>query len=86
VTISATVTPNKAGECTAVEIQEYYSGAWQPNTISGCGTLTSSSKIVWSVDGSQADLGYPYRMRIDFSGDATNGANNSAWQYVMFES
>jgi hypothetical protein len=79
------VAPNKAGECVQIEIQEYYSGAWQPNSLSGCDTLSSSSKLTAAVDASQADLGYPYRIRADYAGDPTNGANNSAWQYVMIE-
>ena len=79
------VAPNKAGECVQAEIQEYYSGAWQPNSLSGCETLSSSSKVTVVVDASQANLGFPYRIRADYNGDPTNGANSSAWQYVMIE-
>jgi hypothetical protein len=81
------VAPNKAGQCVYVEIQEFYSGNWQPNSMSGCETLSSSSEITVVVDVSQADLGFPYRIRADYlaNADPTNGANDSAWQYVMIE-
>jgi hypothetical protein len=84
-TVSTTVTPDKAGQCITIEIQEHYSGAWQPNSVSDCVNLSRSSKATGLVDGSHADLGFPYRIRIDYSGDATNGASNSAWSYVMIK-
>jgi len=81
--VSTTVAPNKSGECVTIEIQEYYSGAWQPNAVSGCGTLNSSSQASGSVNLSHADLSYHYRIRMDYGGDATNGANHSSWRYFI---
>jgi hypothetical protein len=83
--ISTTVVPNKAGECVKIEIQEYYSGAWRANSLSACGTLSSTSKAAGTVNVSLADLGYHYRLRIDYVGDTTNGASDSAWQYAIIE-
>jgi hypothetical protein len=83
--ISTTVIPNKAGQCVKIEIQEYYSGGWRANSLSACGTLGSTSKAAGTVNVSQADLGYHYRLRIDYVGDVTNGANKSPWQYVIIE-
>jgi hypothetical protein len=40
------VAPDKSGECVKLEAQEYYQGAWHPNTVSTCGTLNSKSAAV----------------------------------------
>ena len=83
VTIRTTVAPNEAGNCVTIEIQEFVSGTWQPNSVSNCGYLNSSSKATGLIDVSHADLKFHYRIRIDCADDTTNGAGSSPWQYVI---
>jgi hypothetical protein len=85
VDLAASVAPGKAGECVKVEIQEYYDGTWNANAESGCVKLNSSSKVDAAVSTSNANINYPYRLRIDYAGDTRNVANDGAWQYTLVE-
>ncbi len=84
-----TVGPNKRGQCVKFEVQQYYQGAWHPNVSSRCVGLSSSSKISVSISLTQAGVGYPYRIRADYSRsskDTTNLSNDSGWQFFMIKS
>lgn len=80
---AVTVTPNKAGDCVRLEIQQYSQGTWFSGGVSPCGYLTSTSKVTWSVSLSQA-TGGRYRIRADLFPKATdtkNVANDGSWFY-----
>jgi hypothetical protein len=69
------------------EIQEYYRGAWNANGLTNCIALNSSSEIFVYFTLGQADLGYPYRIRVDYvrGSDTSNLSADSEWQYFMVE-
>jgi hypothetical protein len=80
-----TVSPNKHGECVEMEIQEYYNGTWYANGITGCGTLSSASKVTWHIGLTHA-TGGQFRMRADYirsSADRTNLNADSSWYYFI---
>jgi hypothetical protein len=85
--VAALVTPDKAGDCAEVEIQEYYQGAWGPNVMTNCIALNKSSEIAVYFTLGQADIGYPYRLRTDYvrGSDTSNLGADSGWQYFMVE-
>ena len=85
--VAAVVAPDKAGECAQVEIQEYYHGAWGPNVMTNCIALSKSSGIAVYFTLGQADIGYPYRLRVDYNrgSDISNLSADSGWQYFMVE-
>lgn len=83
-----TVAPNKRGQCVEFEVQEFFQGAWNANVTTGCIHLNSSSKASAVFGLTQADIGFPYRIRADYirsRKDTSNLSNDSAWQYVMVE-
>lgn len=85
----ATVTPNKHGQCVMFEVQEYFQGAWQADGTYSCVKLSKASTVVAKFGLSQADKGYPYRIRADFvrkRSDRSNADNNSSWRYLKVES
>jgi hypothetical protein len=85
----ATVRPNKHGQCVMFEVQEYYQGAWQADDLFNCVNLSKGSAAVAKIGLSEADLGYPYRIRADFvhkASDRSNADNDSSWLYLMVES
>ena len=87
-TSTVTVAPNKKGGCVAFEIQQYYQGSWQANTISACQLLGSSSKTTIRYRLTDA-VGGQYRIRGDFSrksGDTTNVNADSNWAYFIVTS
>lgn len=78
-----TVSPNKHGECVEMEIQQFFNGAWNANTITGCGKLNSFSKVTWGFTLTSA-AGGQYRMRADYIRGATDKRNldaDSSWHY-----
>lgn len=83
-----TVAPNKKGGCVAFEVQQFFQGAWQPNTMSSCQRLGASSRtsIKYSLSGA---VGGQFRIRGDFNrakGDTTNKNASSAWAYFSVTS
>jgi sugar lactone lactonase YvrE len=83
---SASVAPDKRGECVEFEVQEYYEGTWNPNVATGCVRLSSSSRAAAAFGLTHADQGYPYRIRADYGGDTSNESGDSGWLYLMVES
>ena len=85
--ITAQVAPNKHGQCVKVEIQEHYQGAWHASATSSCIALSAASAISGYLTLTQANLGYGYRLRIDYSrgSDTSNLSAVSAWQYFIVE-
>ncbi len=86
--VRATVKPNKSGQCVEVEVQEYFQGAWQANVATGCVKLSSASQISGSLNLTQADIGFHYRVRADYirsSKDTSNLSNDSGWLYLIVE-
>jgi hypothetical protein len=80
---TVTVTPNKHGECTSIQIQILYQGAWQWDVVTGCGYLTSGSQVLGDFSLAKA-AGQRYRIRAVFSPpktDISNIGNYSSWQY-----
>jgi YVTN family beta-propeller protein len=80
---TVTVAPNKKGGCVAFEVQQYFQGSWQANTMSSCQVLGSSSRtsIKFRLTGA---VGGQFRIRGDFnrkSGDTTNTNADSSWAY-----
>jgi len=81
--LDVTVTPNKAGECVEAEGQIFAQGAWQPDLLTGCAYLSSSSTTFGYFNLSQV-TGYQLRIRADYirSGkDNKNLGNHSYWLY-----
>ena len=78
-----TVSPNKHGECVEMEIQQYYNGTWNANATTGCGTLSSASKVTWGFTLTDA-TGGRFRIRADYirsGADKTNLDADSSWYY-----
>jgi hypothetical protein len=78
-----TVSPNKHGECVEMELQQYFNGGWNANATTGCGTLGTASKVIWSFGLTNA-TGGQYRIRADYlrsSKDKTNLNADSSWYY-----
>jgi len=63
--VHVAVAPDKAGECVEFTLQRYFRGAWH-GKVTGCGTLSKSSKLTVGVSLKKADLGYHYRIRADY--------------------
>jgi hypothetical protein len=86
---STSVAPNKRGQCVEFEVQEDYEGGWKPNVSTVCISLSSSSSASAIFGLSEADRGFPYRIRADYlrnAGDVSNESADSGWQYLMVES
>jgi hypothetical protein len=80
---TVTVTPNKRGECTLIQIQILFQGTWQWDVITGCGYLTSGSQVFGNFSLAKA-AGQRYRIRAEFSPpktDISNIGNYSGWLY-----
>jgi YVTN family beta-propeller protein len=87
-TSTVTVAPKKKGGCVAFEVQQYYQGAWQANTMSSCQVLGASSRtsIKYHLSGA---VGGQFRIRGDFNrakGDTTNNDATSAWAFFTVTS
>ena len=86
--LTVTVRPNKHGECTKVQIEEYVRGTWYA-AESACAHLSRTSKASGTFALRQTDVGYPYRIRalyIRSASDVTNLSGDGAWEYFMVES
>jgi len=75
------ITPDKAGECVKLQIQNYADNAWRAYTMTGCGTVSKSGKVTVS-----SKLGPTGRFRVqaDFRASAKDTANvstNGGWLY-----
>jgi hypothetical protein len=83
-TLKATVTPNKSGECVEPETQQYDAGVgWDADTKYGCDALDSQSHDSAPFKLSQA-IGSRYRIRVNFKPSAKDTANlaaSGAWVY-----
>jgi hypothetical protein len=85
-TVAAVVTPGHPGECVKAETQEFYKGSWHASSTTACAKLTASSTKTLSLTLSKSQLGYPYRVRIDYvSSSPQNASNSSGWQYYLVE-
>ncbi|WP_052434978.1 hypothetical protein [Streptacidiphilus melanogenes] len=87
-TLTATVTPNKAGECGRFQLQEYYSGAWHVLSTSGCFALSASSRVAGVVNLGSNSTNHLFRYAAEFVNgtDNTNLATWGAWQYFFVKS
>jgi hypothetical protein len=85
-TLKATVTPNKSGECLEPETEQYDTGSgWDADTKYGCDKLDSTGhdSAPFKLSGA---IGDRYRIRADFipsAKDTTNVAANGAWVYLQ---
>jgi hypothetical protein len=80
---TVTVTPNKHGECTLIQIQILYQGTWRWDVITGCGYLTTGSQVFGNFSLTNA-TGQRYRIRAEFNPpktDISNIGNYSGWLY-----
>ncbi|WP_052443313.1 hypothetical protein [Streptacidiphilus neutrinimicus] len=87
-TLTARVTPNKAGECGRFQLQEYYSGAWHVLATSGCYALSASSSVAGVVDLGSNSTNHLFRYAAEYvnGSDTTNVATWGAWQYFYVKS
>ncbi|MEU5764325.1 hypothetical protein ABZ782_00200 [Streptomyces asoensis] len=82
-TVTATVTPNKAGQCERFQVQRYYSAAWHTLTTSGCYALSSTSSTKAQLTLTNA-LNQKFRVRSEYersTKDLTNVSTWSGWLY-----
>ena len=85
---SATVAPNKHGECVKFEVQRYSDGAWKAYTTTGCADLNSSSAAATTLTLTKYPTASKYRVRADYdrsSTDTKNLSTDSGWQYFIVE-
>jgi hypothetical protein len=86
--ITSSVAPGKRGQCVQFAVQEHYQGAWQPIQVTSCVTLSTSSSAATTFTLTQADKGYPYRIRAEYIRSASDRGNldaDSSWRYFMVE-
>jgi hypothetical protein len=86
--IASSVAPDKHGQCVQFAVQEYYQGAWQALQFTSCVTLSKSSSATTTFNLTQADKGYPYRIRANYLRSASDRSNldaDSSWRYFMVE-
>ncbi len=76
--VTATVTPNKAGQCQRFQAQEFYSGAWHTLTTSPCFSLDANSTAVTSLSLTNA-VNQKFRVRTQYVSSATDKSNVSTW-------
>ena len=87
--IASSVAPGKQGQCVQFAVQEYYQGGWQALQNTSCVDLSKSSSAATTFNLTQADKGYPYRIRANYLRSASDRSNldaDSAWRYFMVES
>ncbi|KUN33423.1 hypothetical protein AQJ30_33745 [Streptomyces longwoodensis] len=77
-TVTATVTPNKAGQCERFQVQQYYSGAWHTLTTSGCYALSSTSSAKAQLSLTNA-LNQKFRVRSEYERSTKDLGNVSTW-------
>ncbi|WP_405770886.1 hypothetical protein [Streptomyces sp. NBC_01538] len=76
--VSATVTPNKSGQCSVFQAQEYYSGAWHTLTTSPCFSLDANSATATSLTLTNA-VNQKFRVRVEYVRSAKDATNVSTW-------
>lgn len=82
--VTATVTPNKSGQCQLFQAQEYYSAAWHTLTTSPCFSLDANSTAVTSLSLTNA-VNQKFRVRTEYvrsASDTTNVSTWSGWAYL----
>ncbi|ELP69856.1 hypothetical protein PV735_06455 [Streptomyces turgidiscabies] len=76
--VAATVTPNKSGQCSVFQAQEYYSGAWHTLTTSPCFTLSSAGVGATQLSLTNA-VNQKFRVRAEYVRSAKDTTNVSTW-------
>jgi hypothetical protein len=76
--VTATVTPNKAGQCQRFQAQQYYSGAWHTLTTSGCFSLAANSTAKTQLSLTNA-LNQKFRVRSEYERSTKDNTNLSTW-------
>ncbi|WP_330458924.1 hypothetical protein OIB37_19740 [Streptomyces sp. NBC_00820] len=76
--VTATVSPNKAGQCAHFQLQQYYSGAWHTLTTSGCFTLDAKSTAVAQLALTNA-VNQKFRVRAEYVHSSKDTTNPSTW-------
>jgi hypothetical protein len=76
--VTATVTPNKAGQCQRFQAQQYYSGAWHTLTTSGCFSLAANSTAKTQLSLTNA-LNQKFRVRSEYERRTKDNTNLSTW-------
>ncbi|MFH9981856.1 hypothetical protein ACH4ND_21915 [Streptomyces sp. NPDC017179] len=81
--VTATVTPNKAGQCQRFQVQRYYSGAWHTLTTSNCFALTSKSTAKSQLSLPKA-LNQKFRVRSKYERSTKDNTNMSTWSNWLY--
>ncbi|WP_333777731.1 hypothetical protein [Streptomyces sp. IBSBF 3136] len=76
--VTATVTPDKSGQCQRFQAQEYSGGAWHTLTTSDCFTLDAHSTAVTRLSLTNA-VGHRFRVRSQYVHGRTDTSNLSTW-------
>jgi hypothetical protein len=86
-TMAAAVAPNKAGECVQLQLEEHVKGVWRNAGNTKCIALGKTSAIGVVLTLAHANVGYPYRLRVDYlrGSDDRNLGADSGWHYFMVE-
>ncbi|MBC3843737.1 hypothetical protein GXW82_36530 [Streptacidiphilus sp. 4-A2] len=81
--LSATVAPDKSGQCVDFTVQEDYSGSWRTVVSSGCEKIGSTGTARDTLTLGNA-TGHLYRFAAEYvhsAADTSNANTSSAWQY-----
>ncbi|MGV9562617.1 hypothetical protein [Streptomyces sp. NPDC003480] len=81
--VTATVTPNKSGQCAQFQAQEYYSGAWHTLSTSGCFSLDANSAAVTQLSLTHA-VNQRFRVRSEYVHSAKDNTNLSTWSGWLY--
>ncbi|NEA62856.1 hypothetical protein [Streptomyces sp. SID12488] len=76
--VAATVTPDKSGQCSVFQAQEYYGGAWHTLTTSPCFSLAPSGVAVTHLSLTDA-VNQKFRVRAEYVRSAKDTTNVSTW-------
>lgn len=82
--VTATVAPNKSGQCERFQAQEYYNRAWHTLTTSNCVSLAANSTAVTQLSLTDA-INQKFRVRSEYvhgTKDNTNLSTWSGWLYL----
>lgn len=81
ITMVATVSPNKAGECVAMTAQYLSASAWHTFKTLPCDALNSASRAGAYLVYSSFGRGHLWRFRMSYAGDSANLSTTSGWLY-----
>ncbi|MFJ5530198.1 hypothetical protein [Streptomyces sp. NPDC093261] len=81
--VTATVTPDKSGQCAQFQAQEYYSGAWHTLSTSGCFSLDANSAAVTQLSLTHA-VNQRFRVRSEYVHSAKDNTNLSTWSGWLY--